>query len=56
MPVALMLVSLVLYLYNGDGKSGCPHRYFAAFSSLGAHGVPMLNQGAPAGIWLPKDL
>ena len=51
MPVALML-----YLYNGDGKSGCPHRYFAAFSSLGAHGVPMLNQVGQAGMWFPKDL
>lgn len=56
MPVALMLVSLVLYLYNGDGESGCPHRYLAAFSSLGAHGVPMLNLVGQAGMWFPKDL
>ena len=56
MPVALMLLSLVLYLYNGDGESGCPHRYLAAFSSLGAHGVPTVNQGGQAGMWFPKDL
>ncbi len=56
MPVALMLVSLVLYLYNGDGTSGCPTRYLAAVSRLGAHGVPTLNQCSLAGIWLPKDL
>ena len=56
MPVALMLVSLVFYRYNGDGKSGCPHRYLAAVSRLGAHGVPTVNQCGLAGIWFPKDL
>ena len=56
MPVALMLVSLVFHLYNGDGKSGCPHRYSAAVSRLGAHGVPPVKQCGSAGMWFPKKL
>ena len=51
-----MLVSLVLYLYNGDGQPGCPHRYLAAVSRLGAHGVPTVNQGGLTGNWFPRDL
>jgi len=55
-PVALMLVSLVPYPYNGDRQSGCPHGYLAAVSRLGAHGVPTVNQGGLAGTWFPRDL
>ena len=56
MPVALMLVTLVLYLYNGDGKSGCAHRCLAAVTLLGAYGAPTVNRCGLAGIWFPKDL
>ena len=34
MLVALMLVSLVFYLYNGDGKAGCPRPAHAAIRSF----------------------
>ena len=56
MPVALMLVSLEFYLHNGDGKSGCPHRYSAAVNRVGAHGVPPVKQGGSAATWFPKNL
>ena len=51
-----MLVSLVLYPYNGDERSRCAHRYLATVSRPGAHAVTTINQSVMAGMWFPRDL
>ncbi len=57
MLVALTPVSLVLCLYDGVRKSGCPHRYVAFVGAAACARMQwQRNQCDSAGVWFPKDL